>query len=53
MLTRNDYLGIKRSLVEELFMPFLTEERRTVILETFETISSYIDEKDTKSNEEN
>ena len=42
MLTRNDYLGIKRSLVEELFTPFLTEERRKVILDALETISSYL-----------
>ena len=42
MLTRNDYLEIKRSLVEELFMPFLTEERREVILDALETISLYL-----------
>ena len=42
MLTRNDYLEIKKSLVEELFTPFLTDERRKVIIETIEIISSYI-----------
>ena len=45
MLTRKDYLEIKRSLVEELFTPFLTEERKQVIKESFVIISKYINEK--------
>lgn len=42
MLSRNDYLLIKRSFVEELFTPFLTEERMKVIKESLEVISIYI-----------
>ncbi len=39
MLTREDYLDIKQSLIKELFKPFLIEERKAVIKETLETIN--------------
>lgn len=42
MLTRRDYLDIKKSLVKELFTPFLTEERTAVIKETLEAINNYL-----------
>ncbi|MBR5517343.1 MAG: hypothetical protein IKU53_05155 [Firmicutes bacterium] len=44
MLTREDYLEIKKGLVEELFTPFLTDERKQVIKETIIVISNYINE---------
>lgn len=42
MLSRNDYLLIKRGLIEELFTPFLTYERKKVIKESLAVISCYI-----------
>lgn len=42
MLTRKDYLEIKRSLIEELFLEFLEPERVNIIKLALHEISCYI-----------
>lgn len=42
MLTRNEYLGIKRALIEELFTEFIEPERVKTIKLALDEISCYI-----------
>lgn len=42
MLTRKDYLEIKKSLIEELFLEFIEPERVKVIRLALSEISYYI-----------
>ena len=44
MLTREEYLDIRQSLIKELFTPFIAEDRKAVIEETLEAIAIIIEE---------
>lgn len=46
MLTREEYLDIKKSLLKELSAPCISVERRDVIEETLESIESFLEETD-------